>query len=601
MSRYIVESIKDFIKQNETDYAIMLNGTWGSGKTYFWKNCLRGEIEKISNAENKKYKTVSISLYGLTSIMDVEKKILLSLYLNKNMIKPLNNKKLIKWSSTVLSGLKDLEFMGISLKSFDRENMDIQELIDLKDVVFCFDDLERSNIVISDVLGYINKLLENGNAKVIIIANENEIDEMEYNKIKEKVIGRTLLYSPNHTEVVKLLIDIVKNEKCKQVLRENMHLIEAVFLSSSTNNIRILKQTIMDFEMIYSKIQESYNDLNEQIITDVLNCTLAISFEIRSGANGSDILESIKSNQEFSHIIHLMEKEDANRWSYLKLLEDKYATENQKLIFFKFIEIFIRKSIFDMQLCKDEINEMQKSIDNHDLECSEFINSEYWKYSDEEFDRLSVLTYEKILNGEINLYNYYAAYKCYEKLINHKLMDMSTDKLKDDILAGLEKSKTNAYLNEMIVGGLKLDSNSGDNETHISIVHRTNLIIDELKLEKERKDIIELFQLVKGDIHEFVDIMKTDKQSVPIFNLLDDELFINTILQLENRNLYFYNELLKTRYVMPIRKELVPELKVLKTLRIIIEENLKEKPVTPKSILLRELSDFIDLLKVNMS
>ncbi|MFM7717389.1 MAG: P-loop NTPase fold protein, partial [Microcystis sp.] len=28
----------EYLKKENTQYAILLNGAWGSGKTYFWKN-----------------------------------------------------------------------------------------------------------------------------------------------------------------------------------------------------------------------------------------------------------------------------------------------------------------------------------------------------------------------------------------------------------------------------------------------------------------------------------------------------------------------------------------------------------------------------------
>ena len=34
----LVESILDYIRKPYTDHAIMINGEWGSGKTYFWNN-----------------------------------------------------------------------------------------------------------------------------------------------------------------------------------------------------------------------------------------------------------------------------------------------------------------------------------------------------------------------------------------------------------------------------------------------------------------------------------------------------------------------------------------------------------------------------------
>ena len=34
----LIESILDYVRADYTDYAIMINGEWGSGKTHFWNN-----------------------------------------------------------------------------------------------------------------------------------------------------------------------------------------------------------------------------------------------------------------------------------------------------------------------------------------------------------------------------------------------------------------------------------------------------------------------------------------------------------------------------------------------------------------------------------
>ena len=43
----LVESILDYVRADYTDYAIMINGEWGSGKTYFWNNKIRNKIETM--------------------------------------------------------------------------------------------------------------------------------------------------------------------------------------------------------------------------------------------------------------------------------------------------------------------------------------------------------------------------------------------------------------------------------------------------------------------------------------------------------------------------------------------------------------------------
>ena len=47
----LVESILDYVRSDYTDYAIMINGEWGSGKTYFWNNKIRKKIETMQLME----------------------------------------------------------------------------------------------------------------------------------------------------------------------------------------------------------------------------------------------------------------------------------------------------------------------------------------------------------------------------------------------------------------------------------------------------------------------------------------------------------------------------------------------------------------------
>ena len=43
----LVESILDYIRAEYTDYAIMIYGEWGSGKTYFWNHKIKPKIEAM--------------------------------------------------------------------------------------------------------------------------------------------------------------------------------------------------------------------------------------------------------------------------------------------------------------------------------------------------------------------------------------------------------------------------------------------------------------------------------------------------------------------------------------------------------------------------
>ena len=70
----LVESILDYIRSDYTDYAIMINGEWGSGKTYFWNHKIRPKIESMQ-LNGKRYTAIYMSLYGISNLEEISKKI----------------------------------------------------------------------------------------------------------------------------------------------------------------------------------------------------------------------------------------------------------------------------------------------------------------------------------------------------------------------------------------------------------------------------------------------------------------------------------------------------------------------------------------------
>ena len=88
----LIECICDYVRRPYTDYAIMINGEWGSGKTYFWNNKLRSRLESIT-VNGKKYKTIYMSLYGINSLEEISKKIFIETtqLMDKNLRKFMHN------------------------------------------------------------------------------------------------------------------------------------------------------------------------------------------------------------------------------------------------------------------------------------------------------------------------------------------------------------------------------------------------------------------------------------------------------------------------------------------------------------------------------
>ena len=81
----IINVVKDYLTR-ETNNALLITGEWGVGKTYFFENTLNKKIEEVSIKENEsvKYKPMRVSLSGVISIDDLERRLVADLYTSLN-------------------------------------------------------------------------------------------------------------------------------------------------------------------------------------------------------------------------------------------------------------------------------------------------------------------------------------------------------------------------------------------------------------------------------------------------------------------------------------------------------------------------------------
>ena len=192
----IVAAIKKYVDEYLYDYAVMIDGTWGCGKTYFVLKNLIVELKKheAKKAEAikgyKKRNVIYISLYGVKSIEDISKKLCVEAYFGKTE----KLGKVLKRGADVVSSLVPiaLEVAKPFAGNAELEQQDISNVIEsflpIKNSILIFDDLERCDCSTNEILGYINSFVEHEKMKVIIVANQDEIGK----SVTEK--GRELQY-----------------------------------------------------------------------------------------------------------------------------------------------------------------------------------------------------------------------------------------------------------------------------------------------------------------------------------------------------------------------------------------------------------------------
>jgi hypothetical protein len=143
------------------------------GKTHFWNNKIKKKIESMQ-LNGKRYTTIYMSLYGISNLEEISKKIFIETtqLMDKNLRKFMDTHGQTSIPEYAKTGIDMANLFGVT-KNGDK--MNYADFFATDDKVLCFDDLERANVDVIDILGYINNFVEHDHIKTIIICNEKEL------------------------------------------------------------------------------------------------------------------------------------------------------------------------------------------------------------------------------------------------------------------------------------------------------------------------------------------------------------------------------------------------------------------------------------------
>lgn len=598
----LIENICEYIKRPYTDYAVMINGEWGSGKTFFFNNKLRKRLESIK-INGKNYKTIYMSLYGINSLEEISKKIFIEANptINKTLKKIYDTREGNVIPEYVKTGIDMACFFGNP--NFNTDRIDYSKSFSVEDKILCFDDLERANVDVIDILGYINNFVEHDGIKTILICNEKELalkfknknielktmiatyildkknllidDENgnikiplsnviekqisdifkksnDYERIKEKLIGETFEYIPEYSYILSgMILKYSYNDKLTEFLKKNTAIIISAFKKSGTKNLRILKHALNDFEKIYENVILRYPDINTEILKAMLTFTLAISFEIKSGSVSKEKLVKIESNNEYMAILHTSDiLKDTNNF-YIKEFDNKYFVNSFcKYKFFKFIEVYIRTRYFDEKLFTYNIDSAINTLNGDKVSSSKkylkVLSGEYLKLDDDEFNILITQVLEEVENGNVNFYDHVLLFSVFKYFINVGLVIYDIEKLYKLFTLGMKKS-CDKNINTLL--DIKKDAeNEGFDEDVIKLKK-----LEEKLLKTKTKTIMEnkaeeLFSYIPDNISKFYKDMINEYENIPIISSIDPKVLYDKLINVSNYDLNNILNLIKIRY-----------------------------------------------------
>jgi len=273
-------------------FAVMLNGAWGAGKTWFIKDF----IETL--APEVRERVLYVSLYGVTKPAEIEDAFFQQLY------PKLANKKLKYGYSIFKSFLKGA--LKIDLDGDGKDDGSVQ--ISLPEVekfasnpertLLIFDDLERAKMPPEELLGYINHFVEHEGRRVIIIANEKSLLEVspQFRNIKEKVIGRTFEIAPEPEAAILSFIHETQAYNVEPILEKRKKIVLEVFQRAGHRNLRNLRQALLDFANLWQclPVEEMKLLHREQFKDRLVEEVISLSVEYRAGTLSIQDIEGLE-------------------------------------------------------------------------------------------------------------------------------------------------------------------------------------------------------------------------------------------------------------------------------------------------------------------
>lgn len=553
-TEHIEQITTDYLKKKNTQYALLINGKWGSGKTFFWKNRLNSIVD------NSGLKAMHVSLNGINNIEKLEQQLFIQLLpkLGQNQSDIVKNlttvsKNLANAASKFFfkSDLTDIA-KGTSVKAFN-----------FKKYCICLDDLERCKIPIDELFGYLSDFIEHRQLKCIILADEPKVKELEinaklpngYDAIKEKIVGRILNYEPELEVVIPALIKGFTNQNAIfKFLKSKEPFIVSFFNEQKVENLRIVNFYLETLTTIYPQLKNT----DDIYVNESLLFTALISVEFKKGSLTSKDAKNFKGLKEidagwysritFSNLTS-KEKDKPREKSYAENFYLQYLSNRiEQYYFYPSLYHYILSGFYSSQIFKAELkNREPEVIPEHIKSFRLLLDYKFRELSDDNFSKLVKEVYDYAKDGIYWMYDYKQIANFYIFFSKNNLIETTVPEVQKTLLKGLRKSAKRKDIHQHTYDNLRHFKNENPD---------TQFILDEIiKLHREiqaeldnefSEDALNLLRDGnKTDIATFFNKNRFKKELLPFINTSD---FMNTIVEASNEIVFLVTEIFRERY-----------------------------------------------------
>ena len=325
MNDNISQYLFTYLNNPDPRYAVMLKGKWGCGKSFFIQNWIELYKERINDGDAV-LEPIYVSLYGLSSTSQITSAI-------DRVLHPFLYSKGVEITKKILKIAGKIAFKAsLDWNDDGKEDVSMDATLDslsllasrddnahLGPKLIVFDDLERCLIDIKLLLGYINNFVEHGACHIIIVGDETHAtDNTKANllEFKEKTVGREFEVMPDMGAAIDYFIN--NDVPLTEWLKSKKVFILDCFQTTRCDNLRLLRQCLYDFSVLYNKIDNHLLEKDDTFMTSLLGSYVVVYCEYR-GVN-RDLLK----DWDWSYFNGLSGDEKTKE--RIKNLQNKYSS-----------------------------------------------------------------------------------------------------------------------------------------------------------------------------------------------------------------------------------------------------------------------------------
>jgi len=622
-----IEYLNYFVASQNPNFAVMLKGKWGAGKTYFIRGIIKDWEDKQDIEETEiNLRPIYISLNGVAKKSEIVE-------LLKAKISPFLYSKGAQFATDIFKG-----FIKSTLKidfDYDKDgNSDGSANINFDPIsifkssndkikgnrILIFDDVERCKIPVDELYGFMNDFVEHSQCKVILISDEDKIDEehtkdskYKYPEFREKIIGQTFEIKPDTEQAINYFLDSVTSN-IKPHLLESKDLIIKIFNISKKENLRVLQRAIFDFERLFKFTNSKLTEDDKKfkiLIKNYLSYFLIYFLEFKTGN------EDISSFQQMSFLPD--DKSEKKYTQYEEVVETFSLLHSTKLFTpFKLID-FIKNGNYENLVY--EIN--NSTIFAKGKEEKDWEKLWYWQLLDDDIYSTilkkvstSFFTTENFCTTEILHISGILFSLIDAKLYKEKTKTQVFKRAKQLILqTDFSEFKSERDFSLLSWGSWQKSYASENTEEFKDLVKYIRDILDKKKKDKSVEAVKDIFyNITNENINELY--KKTQDynadlgdiiEKTPMLATLNPKKFAETILNLNNDSLFRLKQFIEYRYFpektysnVTIQDQQRQEKNLLLSLHTKISKEINSKKNRNKVIRKHVLNELNSMIKKSM-